>query len=111
MSQPRHRSAIVGTGGIATAHAQALARSGGRADLVAAVDVDPDRARTFAATWNVPRTYASLTELLREEEVDLVHLCTPPLLHAPQALECLEAGVTVLMEKPPTLSLAELDTL
>jgi len=111
MSQPRYRTAIVGTGGIATAHAQALARSDGRADLVAAVDVDPGRARTFAATWNVPRTYTGLTELLREEEVDLVHLCTPPSLHAPQALECLEAGVTVLMEKPPTLSLAELDTL
>ncbi|TXK42508.1 Gfo/Idh/MocA family protein [Nonomuraea sp. C10] len=111
MSQRSYRSAIVGTGGIATAHAQAVAGSGGRARLVAAVDVDLGRAETFAATWQVPRTFTTLTELLREEPVDLVHLCTPPLLHAPLALECLEAGVTVLVEKPPTLSLAELDTL
>ncbi|WP_336204475.1 Gfo/Idh/MocA family protein [Nonomuraea sp. LPB2021202275-12-8] len=111
MSQRNYRAAIVGTGGIATAHAQALAGSGGRASLVAVVDVDLDRARAFAAAWDVPHAYASLAELLREEELDLIHLCTPPLLHAPQALECLEAGVTVLMEKPPTLSLAELDTL
>jgi predicted dehydrogenase len=43
--------------------------------------------------------------------VDLVHLCTPPSSHAPLALECLRAGVNVLVEKPPTLSLAELDIL
>src|SRR5690606_6343337 len=110
MSQRHYRSAVVGTGGIATAHAQAVAGSGGRAGLVAAVDVDPARAESFAAVWQVP-AYSSLTELLREEQVDLVHLCTPPLLHAPLALECLEAGVTVLVEKPPALSLAELDTL
>ncbi|MDA0638500.1 Gfo/Idh/MocA family oxidoreductase [Nonomuraea sp. MCN248] len=111
MSRPSYRSAIVGTGGIAAVHAQAVAASGGRARLVAAVDVDLDRATAFAAAWQAPRVFASLTELLREEPVDLVHLCTPPLTHAPLALECLEAGVTVLVEKPPTLSLAELDTL
>lgn len=112
MSQRRnYRAAIVGTGGIATAHANAIAASAGRAALVAVADVDLGRAKEFAETWNVPGTYASLTELLREEQVDLVHLCTPPQLHAPQAVECLEAGVTALVEKPPTLSLAEFDTL
>jgi predicted dehydrogenase len=111
MSPRSYRAAIVGTGAIAAAHAEAVTGSGGRAELVAAVDVDLDRARTFAGAWHAPGTYGSLTELLREEAVDLVHLCTPPKLHAPQALECLEAGTTVLMEKPPTLSLAELDTL
>lgn len=111
MSARHHRAAIVGTGGIAGAHAQALAAAGERASLVAAVDMDLDRARAFAATWDVPYVHPSLTDLLREREVDLIHLCTPPRLHAPLALECLAAGVTVLVEKPPTLSLAELDTL
>ncbi|MBN6052910.1 Gfo/Idh/MocA family oxidoreductase [Nonomuraea sp. RK-328] len=111
MSQRNYRSAIVGTGGIATAHAEAVAASAGRAALVAAVDVDLGRAQAFAETWGIPRVHASLTDLLRAGEVDLVHLCTPPALHAPLALECLEAGVTVLVEKPPTLSLAEMDAL
>lgn len=111
MSQRSYRTAIVGTGGIATAHAQAVHAAGDRAGVVAAVDVDADRARTFAETWGVPRSYASVTELLLEEEVDLVHVCTPPQQHAPLAMECLEAGVTVLMEKPPALSLAEMDEL
>ncbi|MEU6408308.1 Gfo/Idh/MocA family oxidoreductase [Microbispora sp. NPDC046933] len=106
-----YRSAIVGTGAVATAHARAIAASGGRASLVAVADMDLTRAKDFAGVWNVPRAHASLTELLREEQVDLVHLCTPPRLHAPQAVECLEAGVTVLLEKPPALSLAEFDML
>ncbi|MEU7740608.1 Gfo/Idh/MocA family oxidoreductase [Nonomuraea sp. NPDC049158] len=102
-----YRTAIVGTGGIATAHAAAVRASGGRARLVATADVDLDRAKAFAETWDAPRAYASLDELLAEEQVDLVCLCTPPEQHAPLAARCLEAGVTALVEKPPTLSLAE----
>ncbi|GIH02818.1 oxidoreductase [Rhizocola hellebori] len=111
MPEPKYRMAIVGTGGIATAHAQALREHNGRALLVAAVDVDPDRVRAFAKTWEVPWVYPNVTELLQDAQVDVVHLCTPPSSHAPLALECLRAGVTVLVEKPPTLSLAELDML
>jgi predicted dehydrogenase len=111
MSQRSYRTAIVGTGAIATAHAHAVRAANGRADLVAAVDIDVDRARGFAETWGVPRSFTSLSELLLEEEVDVVHICTPPQQHARLALECLAAGVTAVVEKPPTLSLAELDEL
>ncbi|MEV4172832.1 Gfo/Idh/MocA family oxidoreductase [Nonomuraea sp. NPDC049709] len=111
MSQRTYRAAIVGTGGIAHAHAQAVAESGGRAELVAVADVDAGRAGEFAAKYGVPNSYAGTEDLLRAEEPDFVHLCTPPQLHAPLALACLEAGVTALVEKPPTLSLAEFDTL
>ncbi|MBE1591715.1 Gfo/Idh/MocA family protein [Nonomuraea angiospora] len=108
MSQRNYRAAIVGTGAIAHAHAQALLGSG-RAELVAVADVDAGRAGEFAGKYGGPSTHASLDDLLREEQVDLVHLCTPPQLHAPLAIVCLEAGVTALVEKPPTLSLAEFD--
>lgn len=109
MSVPIHRTAIVGTGGIANAHASALDATGDRARLVAVVDVDVDRARAFADEWGVPGVYPSVAKLLAEEPVDLVHLCTPPRYHAPLAIECLEAGITVLVEKPPALSLSEMD--
>ncbi|MFY1637021.1 Gfo/Idh/MocA family protein [Solwaraspora sp. WMMB335] len=114
MSEPGQRSyrcAIVGTGAIAAAHAQALREHVGRADLVAVVDLDPDRATAFARTWSVPRVSPDLTALLQREAVDLVHLCTPPAHHAPLALQVLAAGASVLVEKPPTMSLAELDAL
>ncbi|MFD8496700.1 Gfo/Idh/MocA family protein [Amycolatopsis sp. NPDC059657] len=106
-----HRVAIVGTGAIAEAHMTALRAAGDRVILVAVVDVDMDRASAFAAKWGVPRSYASTRALLDREILDVVHLCTPPRHHTPIALECLAAGVTVFVEKPPSLSLAEMDEL
>ncbi len=111
MARSNYRAAIVGTGGIADAHARAIEGAGDRVQLVAVADMDADRAGAFARAWNVPRAYSSLAELLLEEEADLVHVCTPPQQHAALAKACLEAGVTPLVEKPPVLSLAELDDL
>jgi predicted dehydrogenase len=111
MVDGRYRAAIVGTGAIATAHAGALRANGDRIQLAAVVDIDAGQARAFAETWDVDTVEPTVTALLASREIDLVHLCTPPVWHAPLALECLRAGVHVLVEKPPTLSLAELDTL
>ena len=105
------RAAIVGTGAIASAHAEALRAAGDRVELVAVVDVDIDRATAFAREWGVPRVHPRLAALLDTEKLDLVHVCTPPSTHVPLALECLAADVNVLVEKPPALSLSEIDTL
>jgi predicted dehydrogenase len=100
--------AVVGTGGIAGVHAEAIRRLGRRARIVAAVDIEPDRLAAFADTWSVPGRYPDLDSLLDNESPDVVHLCTPPWLHREQAVACLSRGLTVLCEKPPTRSLAEL---
>jgi len=105
------RCVIVGAGAIAGAHAAALAEQGGRAQVVAAVDLDPDRARRFAHRWGIPRTATDLKEVLAGGEVDLVHICTPPHTHPRLAQQCLTAGVPVLLEKPPAISLRDLDTM
>jgi predicted dehydrogenase len=106
-----YRAAIVGTGAIAAAHAGALREHPGRVRLAGVVDVDAARARAFAAEWDVPSVPPDLAALLAAGDTDIVHLCTPPAWHAPLALQCLRAGVHVLVEKPPTLSLDELDAL
>jgi predicted dehydrogenase len=111
MSDRKYRIAIVGTGNIATSHARAVTALPDRAELVAGVDVDLDRAKAFAAAWGIGSVYPSLTDLLTAGGIDLVHLCTPPSTHVPLAAECLAADVNVFMEKPPTLSLDELDEL
>jgi predicted dehydrogenase len=49
--------------------------------------------------------------MLRVTRPDLVHVCTPPWLHHEQALACLRAGASVLVEKPPTVSLRDFDEL
>jgi predicted dehydrogenase len=114
MSRP-YRVAIAGTGGIAGAHAEALraAVSGGvgRAELVAAVDVDLDRAKKFAETWSIPLATTSLAEALDSGEIDLVHICTPPGSHVELAAQALAAGATAVVEKPIAISLALVDEL
>lgn len=109
--QRSFRVAIVGTGGIARAHAAALRDLGERVVIVAAVDVDGGRVAAFASEWNIPRVAVRLSDILSTERVDVVHICTPPGSHAELAAECLRAGVTPVLEKPPTLSLTEMDDL
>ncbi len=105
------RVAIVGTGNIARVHMAALRSLPGLADVVAAGDVDRARLAAFGVEHGIPRQYEDLGELLRQAKPDLVHLCTPPALHYRQARRCLREGVSVLAEKPPALSLRELDQL
>lgn len=111
-----HRTLIVGTGGIAGVHAAAIAAHGGRAVVVAGVDLDLARAHEFANRHGIEGWSADLPASLAQTwpdggGVDLAHICTPPGSHVPLAVRCLEAGVPVLLEKPPALSLAQADEL
>ena len=105
------RIAIVGTGGIARVHATALRSLGGDAHVVAAADIDQERVNEFCDAVDIGARYLDLDKLLAEQQPDLVHLCTPPGVHRDQALACLDAGASVLVEKPPTLSLRDLEQL
>ncbi len=105
------RAAIIGTGAIAHAHAQALADLAPRIALVAVVDVDADRAAAFAQRFGAAVVHADVAALLDAERLDLVHICTPPQTHVPLAIAALRAGVAALVEKPTALNLAEMDEL
>ena len=104
------RVAIVGSGGIAPAHAEAYAATG-RTRLVGVVDVVPDRAKQFAERFGCPHHYASVAELLSDQAVDIVSVTTPPGTHTEIAVQILQAGTSVLLEKPPCLTLADLDVI
>ena len=105
------RVAIIGTGGIAHAHAQAVVELAGKAILVAVADVDAERAQAFAAEFGAERSYTDAASLFAGEELDLVHVCTPPQSHVPLALQAQKAGVAALVEKPIALSLREMGLL
>lgn len=110
MTGRRIRAAIVGSGNIAElTHVPALRAQGDRVDLVAAVDIDAERVKAFCERAKIPNAYTSPGEMLEAEHPDLVHVCTPPATHVDLVVRALEAGAWVLVEKPPTLSLAEYD--
>lgn len=104
------RAAIVGTGAIAHAHAEVLDAMPG-AELVAVLDRDPSHAEAFAVRWGVPTVYDDLPELLAGAAADVLHVCTPPGVHAEQSIAALDAGLHVICEKPAALSLDELDAM
>jgi predicted dehydrogenase len=103
------RVAILGTGNIARVHARALRELGDEVEIVAASDIDSPRLSAFCDEQDIRHAYLEIEDLLTEARPQLVHVCTPPHVHCPQALSCLRGGASVLVEKPPTLSLAEFD--
>jgi predicted dehydrogenase len=80
---------------------------GDRVDIVAAVDSDPERLADFQEAQGITAGYDSVPAMLAEQKPDLVHICTPPVTHVDIAVQCLDAGAWVWVEKPPCLSLAE----
>ncbi|MEU1514910.1 Gfo/Idh/MocA family oxidoreductase [Streptomyces sp. NPDC005811] len=114
MTQHHHptRVAIVGAGNIAeSSHMPAIQAQNGQATAVAVVDVDHRRAGDFAARWDIPAAYVELEQMLRVSRPDLVIVCTPPVAHREAIITCLDAGVSVWCEKPPTLSVAAYDAI
>ena len=102
------RCAIVGTGAIAHAHAQAIAEYP-HAQLVAVTDLSRESATAFAERFGAPAVYDDLDALLASEHPDVVHVCTPPIAHRDQCIAASRAGAHVVVEKPPAPSLEELD--
>jgi predicted dehydrogenase len=104
----RLRVGIVGCGSIARTHARAYAADD-RVELVGMVDILPDRAEAFAAEYG-GAACPTVPELLQQAP-DLVSVATPPGAHTEVTVELLRGGTSVLLEKPPAATLAELDDL
>jgi predicted dehydrogenase len=98
------RIAVVGAGLIGRRHA-ALVSQHPAADLVAIVDPAP-AGRDFAQQIAVAH-HPDLDALLTQGAVDGVILATPTQLHFSQAMQCIAAGMPVLVEKPVCVTLAE----
>ena len=90
--------AVVGLG-VGRNHANAAAQSA-RADLVAVCDLLPEKLDKAAAEYPGVRTYTDFTEMLKNPDIDIVSVCVPSGIHADLAVEALEAGKHVLVEKP-----------
>lgn len=107
-SKPRLRIAVVGAGLIGQAHLRVLAANP-HAHISAIVDPSPAAAalaNTLSAPW-----YENLDVLLATDRPDAIVLATPNQLHVAQTLQCLAAGLCVLLEKPVATTVTEGQTL
>lgn len=78
-----------------------------RLEVVAVADAVPEAARQAAATFRVPRWYASVDQMLQKADFDLLVNLTSMQAHAPVSLQALRAGKHVWSEKPLGTSLAQ----
>ncbi|WP_213589464.1 Gfo/Idh/MocA family protein [Paenibacillus woosongensis] len=104
------RVAIIGTGSIAHSHAAAYASFSERCKVVALINRHEDKAILLRDKFQFDcKVMQDYKELLHEEDIDLVSICTPPQMHAEIASDLLSAGKHVLVEKPMAMSLEECD--
>jgi predicted dehydrogenase len=96
---------VIGTGGIAVDFVRALQRSK-RCKVVNVVGSSREKGRAFAERWAVPRSSATLEDLLADRDVDAVYVASPHPLHEEHALAAIAARKAVLCEKPMTMDAA-----
>jgi UDP-N-acetyl-2-amino-2-deoxyglucuronate dehydrogenase len=101
--------AVIGCGTISVVHLGAITGLDG-ADLVGVCDVDADRAASVGTRYGVP-WFTDHTELLATARPEVVHVCTPHDEHVQVAIDSLDAGVAVLLEKPVGHTVAEAERL
>jgi len=102
------RIAVAGAGLIGRSHINVVQASA-TVELTAVVDPSP-QADAIANAAGVP-LYRTLEDLLQQKRPDGIVLATPNQLHVPQALQCIEAGVACLLEKPIAPTVAEAEAL
>jgi predicted dehydrogenase len=101
------RVAIVGCGKIADGHVEEIQKMPELARVVSVCDLEPLMAEQLAVRYGIQHHGADFTRMLREQRPDVVHITTPPASHLPLALEAIDAGCHVFVEKPFTLAHAD----
>ncbi len=96
---------VVGCGFISGIHVNAWRDIG--LSVTAACDLNEEIALKFAKNWHIPSYYTSLSEMLKKEELFAISICVPPRFHADVAIEALERGCNVVVEKPFTINTQE----
>ena len=100
MTAAKVRVGLVGCGFVSELHMYAYKRVYGVDAQVTAVAARGDHVVEFARKHGIPTTYRSFDDLLADRDIDVVDICTPPMLHAAMIVAAVRAGKHVICEKP-----------
>ena len=106
------KAGIIGCGGITERrHGPMLASLSDRVTVAALADLAQERLDLMGGKLGVAseNLYTDWKQMLANEKLDLVHICTPHHLHEPQAIAAMESGAHVFLEKPIATRLEEVD--
>jgi len=97
------RLALIGCGNVAQVVHLPVLEHMADVEIAAVVDPDKRKAQAVAARGNIPASFTSLDALLASpiaRDLHAIDLCTPTDTHRPLAIQAMEAGLDVLVEKP-----------
>ena len=98
--------AYIGAGGIAQSHLRAVSDVD-EIEVVAVADLIRERAEETAAQWGIPHAYQDYREMLANEDIEAVSVCTYNQAHRAPTVDALHAGKHVLVEKPMAATLED----
>ncbi len=108
-SDARKSVAVVGAG-IGRSHIiEGYVPKADKFRVVAICDINPERLNALADGFKVERRVTNFDDLLRMDDLDIIDICTPPMVHYSQVIAALAAGKHVICEKPLVGSLKEVD--
>ena len=100
---------IIGCGGIANGKHMPSLKKVPDCEMIAFCDIIPERAEKAAKQYGIPnaKVYTDYKELLKDESIEVVHVCTPNRAHSFITVDALEAGKHVMCEKPMAINSEE----
>ena len=98
---------LLGTGLVAPFHADAIVNSD-KCELIGITDIDMNRAREFSEKFHCKK-YDKFDEMLKDDTITVINILTPNHLHKDSVIKSALAKKHILVEKPPALSLKDVD--
>ena len=103
------RIGVVGTGSISNAHMTGYSKLAeqGKVELVAACDLNVERAKAWAQKYGFKEVYGDHREMLEKSDIDAISVCTWNNAHSRITVDALMSGRHVLCEKPPAMTVEQ----
>lgn len=103
------RMGLIGTGRIGRVHARTLRQLVPQSDLIYVTDVNHDAAQAVAAEYNIPKVAQDIHEILNDDTIQAVAICSATDTHAPFIIQAAQAGKHIFCEKPIAADLKAID--
>lgn len=101
------RFGLLGCGVISKIHVQGIANTE-EAELVAVCDAVEANMEEYASTYGA-RKYTDYAEMLKQDDIDIICICTPSGMHPEQTIQAAQAGKHVICEKPLAIKIEDID--